>query len=841
MNINVSVLYSEETISESKNNSLTFNYSPDSTSRMNNTKSQFNSAKKTLKSNLNKSNSINYLLTENTFTFNTNNSNYNTLNSNCSKDKKESPGNPYLMEKITSLLNQSNKNQLNIFKNSTNDLKLITNRDIIKNEFNNVNVQNNNYTNADSSPKNFDINANALKQNKLVSENMNKNLLFIMNNNLNRKLNDNSDKKLQKSSDSNKNYNIDDNLSKCFNSDSNTEKFINKNQIMNENKRKLDSNDYLSPPSSKKRLEDKFYNYTENKNQPKISNFVNDEILIKQTLDSKLQTERQNEFNKNYQNAQTRKFDFSRYNYKSQDLTDVINQRKKLKENNINNNKTDNAIKIISNESNVENSKSHSRDKSDNTIGFSKSNNTCNLNLKENLLDKMRVSDKKIFINAFEDNKNLVLIKKSHKEGMIYNDKVNEEKNFKESKSIEKDEKEPKSENLPLKISSVEKSKKKGNEKNTLIMRDIKSLHLITQKALTNKNNINLKGDSVDQEKKKLFINSNSTKKALFIDDNSDMPVGIGKSQDALHAHKNNLNYDINYENIICKTDYNIKSPNSNSFTLNNSLSNYNISEKDRKQIINIININNNYNIGNFNLNLKDDIYSITNPNSNFKENNSKNKYTAFFMSKESNKSKNISNSHCNTHKSKNRINSSNNKTNNSKNISAFSNLINTNLKSKNEKKNVNYESSTSNYNSNNVSSQNNLNSSNLIKQKISLINSNNNISSLKNLSNINTPNINGKYKTENKNITFNNETNNLTMSSINEFLNTSKEKNVPNTSKNFTENNNFPNKFLKGISSSNNMKQLVSENKIKDILKSYKKEENTKNKFIKISSYIKK
>lgn len=91
------------------------------------------------------------------------------------------------------------------------------------------------------------------------------------------------------------------------------------------------------------------------------------------------------------------------------------------------------------------------------------------------------------------------------------------------------------------------------------MMRDIKALHLITQKALsTNAKHNPL--DSIDDERKS-FVNfcNKTAKKALFIDDNSDLPSGMGK--------------------------------------INTS----NISEQER-HIINIININNNYNIENLNV-----------------------------------------------------------------------------------------------------------------------------------------------------------------------------------------------------------------------------------------------
>ena len=98
-----------------------------------------------------------------------------------------------------------------------------------------------------------------------------------------------------------------------------------------------------------------------------------------------------------------------------------------------------------------------------------------------------------------------------------------------------------------------------------LMLRDIKALHLITQKALsTNVKHNPL--DSIDDERKSFLNFCNKTsKKALFIDDNSDLPSGMRFNTDG-------------------KKDGSIG----------------NISDPER-HIINIININNNYNIENLN------------------------------------------------------------------------------------------------------------------------------------------------------------------------------------------------------------------------------------------------
>jgi hypothetical protein len=94
-----------------------------------------------------------------------------------------------------------------------------------------------------------------------------------------------------------------------------------------------------------------------------------------------------------------------------------------------------------------------------------------------------------------------------------------------------------------------------NNPRNEKMLRDIKALSQITQKALSSHCNTN-PIDTIDDERRS-FYNFQS-KKEVFIDDNSDLPSGIGKSP--LHT------------------------------------------ESSEKRIINIININNNYSIGNLNM-----------------------------------------------------------------------------------------------------------------------------------------------------------------------------------------------------------------------------------------------
>ncbi len=112
---------------------------------------------------------------------------------------------------------------------------------------------------------------------------------------------------------------------------------------------------------------------------------------------------------------------------------------------------------------------------------------------------------------------------------------------------------------------------------NDTMLRDIKALHLITQKALSTQSKHN-PIDSIDDERRS-FINFHniSSKKALFIEDNSDLPAGSVRHQ--------------------CMSDH----YNSRESSRSNSI-NFDGEDKNKKQIINIININNNYNIGNINM-----------------------------------------------------------------------------------------------------------------------------------------------------------------------------------------------------------------------------------------------
>lgn len=126
------------------------------------------------------------------------------------------------------------------------------------------------------------------------------------------------------------------------------------------------------------------------------------------------------------------------------------------------------------------------------------------------------------------------------------------------------------------------------------MLRDIKALHVITQKALTTKSKHN-PVDSIDDERKSFLQFQNiSSKKALFIDDNSDMPNGIGKES-------NDFSIPQTTKNNKSGSFMNMDRSNSFTFTNNNDNCYSSRSEVNKKHIINIININNNYNIGNIN------------------------------------------------------------------------------------------------------------------------------------------------------------------------------------------------------------------------------------------------
>jgi hypothetical protein len=113
------------------------------------------------------------------------------------------------------------------------------------------------------------------------------------------------------------------------------------------------------------------------------------------------------------------------------------------------------------------------------------------------------------------------------------------------------------------------------------MLRDMKALNLITQRALSTQSKHN-PIDSIDDERRSFFNFQNvSSKKALFIDDNSDWPSGIGKEKDFCTPNTTR-----NEEKNDYSTHFNVS---------NNDLN-------KQKQIINIININNNYNIGSINI-----------------------------------------------------------------------------------------------------------------------------------------------------------------------------------------------------------------------------------------------
>lgn len=129
--------------------------------------------------------------------------------------------------------------------------------------------------------------------------------------------------------------------------------------------------------------------------------------------------------------------------------------------------------------------------------------------------------------------------------------------------------------NIILNVKNYGKSfdvKTLGNGANSKdkMMKDIKSLHLITQKALTSKNKIN-PVDSFDDERTSFFNfrNSSNNHKEFYISDNSGMDIGRNEKINQNLIHRNSLTK-TNEENDI-----------------------------NQSSIINIININNNYSIEN--------------------------------------------------------------------------------------------------------------------------------------------------------------------------------------------------------------------------------------------------
>jgi len=170
--------------------------------------------------------------------------------------------------------------------------------------------------------------------------------------------------------------------------------------------------------------------------------------------------------------------------------------------------------------------------------------------------------------------------------------------------------------------------------------RNIKSLSLITKQAMTVHNNRHNAADSID-DKRVCFANflNTTSKKELFVDDNTESKVygqsiQYGQSSQSGQSNNNlknkhfiNYNYNLNTpltstiknsENNINENMPEVKKyiseniiPFSSSYNLinnNSSSSNYASSsleealESGSPQIINIYNINNNYNIGNITL-----------------------------------------------------------------------------------------------------------------------------------------------------------------------------------------------------------------------------------------------
>ena len=167
---------------------------------------------------------------------------------------------------------------------------------------------------------------------------------------------------------------------------------------------------------------------------------------------------------------------------------------------------------------------------------------------------------------------------------------------------------------------------------NDTMLRDIKALHLITQKALSTQSKHN-PIDSIDDERRS-FINFHniSSKKALFIEDNSDLPAGSMRNQ------------------FLTEHNYSRDSKDSRDYTYMNTEE----EDKNKKQIINIININNNYNIGNINMT------NISNKNIFTNMNNFSNSGSNSNQTKNSFRTVSIGNYKKNLSKIQNNINNSN-------------------------------------------------------------------------------------------------------------------------------------------------------------------------------------
>ena len=253
----------------------------------------------------------------------------------------------------------------------------------------------------------------------------------------------------------------------------------------------------------------------------------------------------------------------------------------------------------------------------------------------------------------------------------------------------------------------------------------------------------------------------------------------------------NHTNYNINNKN---NKDKNIIIKNNNKLNNNNKLKKNNLNNNpNNNKFNNNHNINNNNNLDKNNLNNhnNDDNINLNNDNNN--NNNNLNNDNNIDNNNLNNKDNNN-----NLNNSNNLDNNNNNNLNNDNNIdnNNLDNNLDNNLNDNNDKNNINYINNHINENSNINNNINNINNTN--------INNNNTSNNNNNISNDINNNINNNKNTKNKNnlITKNNNNN-----SNNNINNNVKNKNKKTKNKN-TNNNNFSNNLDKNnIKNSSNIK----------------------------------
>ena len=299
-------------------------------------------------------------------------------------------------------------------------------------------------------------------------------------------------------------------------------------------------------------------------------------------------------------------------------------------------------------------------------------------------------------------------------------------------------------------------------------------------------------GKKKNTEKKNSIPNKNITKfnsSSMKKKKNRKSMININNNYNI--NNYNHTNYNINNKN---NKDKNIIIKNNNKLNNNNKLKKNNLNNNPKNnKFNNNHNINNNNNLDKNNLNNhnNDDNINLNNDNNSNNLNNNDNCDNNNLNNKDNNNN-NLNNS--------NNLGNNNNNLNNDNNIdnNNLDNNLDNNLNDNNDKNNINYVNNHINENSNINNNINNINNTN--------INNNNTSNNNNNISNDINNNINNNKNTKNKNnlITKNNNNN---LNSNNNINNNVKNKNKKTKNKN-TNNNNFSNNLDKNnIKNSSNIK----------------------------------